>query len=228
MLRQRAVNLISSPLSSADIVTEESIEEQEHQQTLHAIEKKRAFTTKSLLVGSLVILTLLSFLTRFYCISEGPNVTYSYYIATVMGLMFCFRRWDEAHFGKFASHYLKREFYTDVHPPLGKMLVGLAGYVNGYNGTYEFTSGTPYPEWVNYVGMRMFLASFGALAVPFAFLTAVLMNLSPAACGLVAVMMLVDNGFIGISRLILLDSMLLFFTVTSTFGLALFYRYRNE
>ena len=75
MLRQRASALISSPLTSADIVTEETIEKQEQQQTLHAIEKKKAFTAKSLLIGTLCIVTLLSFLTRFYCISEGPNVT---------------------------------------------------------------------------------------------------------------------------------------------------------
>lgn len=139
----------------------------------------------------------------------------------------CFR-WDEAHFGKFGSYYLKREFYTDVHPPLGKMLVGLAGYINGYNGTFEFTSASPYPEWVNFVGMRIFLATFGALAVPLGFLTAVALNLSPPACCLVAAMMLFENGFIGISRLILLDSMLLFFTVSTTFGLALFKNFHDR
>lgn len=108
------------------------------------------------------------------------------------------------------------------------MLVALAGYLNNYNGTFDFTSASAYPEWVNYVGIRMFLASFGALAVPFAFMTAIAMNLSPAACTLVAVCMLFDNGLVGISRLILLDSMLLFFTVSSTLGLALFNRFRDR
>jgi dolichyl-phosphate-mannose-protein mannosyltransferase len=108
------------------------------------------------------------------------------------------------------------------------MLVGLAGYLNHYNGTFEFGSAAEYPDWVDYVGMRMFLATFGALAVPLAFLTALAMDLSPTASILVGLMMLLDNGLIGISRLILLDSMLLFFTVSATLGLALFNRYRNE
>ena len=98
--------------------------------------------------------------------------------------------WDEAHFGKFGSHYLKREFYFDVHPPLGKMLVGLAGLLTGYDGNFEFKSGELYPESVPYVAMRVMMATYGVALVPLGWYTAVELGLSPWACHLVALMVL--------------------------------------
>ncbi|KAL3901686.1 MAG: hypothetical protein SGCHY_000414 [Lobulomycetales sp.] len=98
-----------------------------------------------------LVLTLLAFFTRLYLISRNNHVV-----------------WDEAHFGKFASYYLKREFYFDVHPPLGKILLGFSGALAGYNGSFSFKS---------------------------------------------------DLALLTISRFILLDSMLLFFTATSAFCL---------
>lgn len=98
--------------------------------------------------------------------------------------------WDEAHFGKFASHYLKREFYFDVHPPLGKMLVALAGYLAGYDGSFEFKSGEVYEDTVPYVAMRMILATFGVAMVPLGWYTAIELHMSRWASHLVALMVL--------------------------------------
>ena len=120
-----------------------------------------------------IIYTLLSCWTRFHNIGKANVVV-----------------WDEAHFGKFGSHYLKREFYFDVHPPLGKMLVGLAGLLAGYDGTFAFESGATYPEQVPYVAMRVMLATFGVALVPLGWYTAVELGMSPMACHLVALMVL--------------------------------------
>lgn len=65
------------------------------------------------------------------------------------------RSWDETHFGKFANHYIHGQFYFDVHPPLGKMLIGLAGYLTGYRGEHEFKQpGQPFGD-SHYYGMRL-------------------------------------------------------------------------
>ena len=122
----------------------------------------------------LAILTVLAYATRLYQISR-PN----------------FVLWDEAHFGKFGSYYLRRMFYFDVHPPLGKMLVALGGWLAKVDGSFEFPSGQPYPDGFNYAAMRIFVAAFGTLAVPFTYLLAVQMGLGKNAaylCGLMALL----------------------------------------
>lgn len=100
------------------------------------------------------VYTFLSMLTRFWRIGAANYVV-----------------WDEAHFGKFGSHYINRDFYFDVHPPLGKMLVGLAGLLSGYNGGFEFKSGVEYPADLPHTSMRVMLASFGVMLVPVAWWT---------------------------------------------------------
>ncbi|KAL1921001.1 uncharacterized protein VTP21DRAFT_11636 [Calcarisporiella thermophila] len=156
-------------------------------------------------------LTLLSFWTRWRLIGKSNIVV-----------------WDEAHFGKFGSHYLKREFYFDVHPPLAKMLVALSGLLSGYDGSFGFESGATYPSNVNYTFMRMFGATFGALLVPLAFYTAKALRYSERASILAATMVLLELSLLTISRFILLDSMLLFFTAASLFCLARFHNYQSE
>ncbi|KAF8961463.1 Protein O-mannosyltransferase 2 [Entomortierella lignicola] len=147
-------------------------------------------------------LTLISFWTRFRDIKSSDFVV-----------------WDE-----FGSYYIKGEFYFDVHPPLGKMLVGLSGALAGYDGSFGFDSGANYPD-MNYGFMRIFNAFFGAIMVPFAYFTAQELNMSRAACIFAAVMVLCDNAYLTISRFILLDSMLLASTCLVLFCHT---KFRNE
>jgi len=157
------------------------------------------------------IFLILSLFTRYYQISKSKIVV-----------------WDEAHFGGFASQYLKREFYFDVHPPLGKMLIALAGYLAGYDGQWGWDSGATYPENLNFVKMRLFCATFGALIVPLAYLTACELKFSRKICILIGTMVLCENGLIVISKFVLLDPILIFFTSLSFFCLTKFHNQHEK
>jgi dolichyl-phosphate-mannose-protein mannosyltransferase len=108
------------------------------------------------------------------------------------------------------------------------MLVGLSGYLAGYNGSFEFKSGEKYPEEVNYTFMRVFNALFGAVTIPLAYFTARELSFRRPAVWLVTLMVLCENSYATISRFILLDSMLLCFTFTTVLGWARFHRLRYQ
>ena len=61
----------------------------------------------------------------------------------------------------------------DVHPPLAKLLITLAGWLGGFDGNFDFKDiGKDYLEpAVPYVAMRMLPAVMGVLTVPLLFLT---------------------------------------------------------
>lgn len=80
-----------------------------------------------------------------------------------------------------------------MHPPLGKILVGLSGWLAGYDGSFSFESGAVYPEHVNYTVMRIFNAFFGAMMVPISYLTAVQFNMSLKASLLTSTMVLLGK-----------------------------------
>lgn len=76
------------------------------------------------------------------------------------------------HYGKYASLYLKNTFFFDANPPLGKLLIAFVGYLAGFDGgSFGFDKiGTPYPDDVPYVWLRIVPAFFGALLTPAGFL----------------------------------------------------------
>ncbi|GAA5937672.1 hypothetical protein JCM3775_002095 [Rhodotorula graminis] len=153
----------------------------------------------------LLVYTVLALFTRLYRIGAANSVV-----------------WDEAHFGKFGAYYLNRTFYFDVHPPLGKMLVGLAGAISGFNGSFDYPSGAVYPDHVPFRAMRIMLALPGVAMVPLAWGTAVELRMTKWGRHIVTLMVLTDLAWIVISRFVLLDSLLLFFTFTTVYCLAAF------
>ena len=61
----------------------------------------------------------------------------------------------------------------DVHPPLAKLLITLAGWLGGFDGNFDFKDiGKDYLEpKVPYVTMRLLPAICGVLTIPTMFLT---------------------------------------------------------
>ncbi|KAJ2190329.1 Protein O-mannosyltransferase 2 [Coemansia sp. RSA 532] len=126
--------------------------------------------------------------------------------------------WDERHFGKFGALYINRTFYHDLHPPTAKLLVALSEVMAGHNGTFNFKG--EYPPYVNYVFMRQFMALFGIGLAPLAYLTCHQLNMRRRACVLAALFVTLDNATCVMSRFILLDAPLLFFTAASLCSVA--------
>ena len=118
------------------------------------------------------------------------------------------------HFGGFARHYVNGKFFSDLHPPLARLLVTLSAWLGGFDGQFSFYDiGADYLKpAVPYVLMRAFPALLGALVVPVAYATLRFMNVSFWTACAVAGMVAVDNALMTQSRLILLDSYLVFFT----------------
>ncbi|KAK5131267.1 hypothetical protein LTR08_001172 [Meristemomyces frigidus] len=121
---------------------------------------------------------------------------------------------DEVHFGGFASKYIKGKFFMDVHPPLAKMLITLAGWLAGFDGEFDFKDiGKDYlGPGVPYVAMRLLPAICGVLTVPTMFLTLKAAGCRTVSAALGAGLVVFENGLVTQSRLILLDSPLIVFT----------------
>ncbi|KAL4237411.1 Protein O-mannosyl-transferase 2 [Mactra antiquata] len=159
----------------------------------------------------LVFLTILSFVTRLYKVDQPAWIC-----------------WDETHFGKMGSWYINGSFFFDVHPPLGKMMIGLSGYLTGYNGTFPFEKpGDEYHD-TNYVGMRVFCACLGACLVPFVYMSTWLLCKSVTAALFAGSFVLFDTGINTLTRYILLDPILMYFIMASTFSLLKFLSYKNQ
>ncbi|XP_061751064.1 protein O-mannosyl-transferase 2 isoform X3 [Nerophis ophidion] len=144
-LRNRNIRTLKTPCvapsndkKDSHLSVDDSWPSNETQSERHSRRRSSSNDEPSRSKGWLLLVAGLSFSTRLYKIKEPPHVC-----------------WDETHFGKMGSYYINRTFFFDVHPPLGKMLIGLAGYMSGYDGTFPFTKPGDNYEHHNYWGMRV-------------------------------------------------------------------------
>ncbi|KAI1908710.1 Dolichyl-phosphate-mannose--protein mannosyltransferase 4 [Ophidiomyces ophidiicola] len=161
---------------------------------------------------AITVITILAFVTRFYKISYPDEVVF-----------------DEVHFGKFASYYLQRTYFFDVHPPFAKLLFAFVGWFVGYDGHFLFDNiGDSYiKNKVPYVAFRALPATQGALTVPVVFLIMWESGYSLPACILSSSLVLFDNAHIAEDRLILLDATLVISMALSILCYVRFYKLRH-
>lgn len=174
---------------------------------------KEAMTSEWDYKLALSIITVLAFVTRFWGITHPNQVVF-----------------DEVHFGKFASYYLQRTYFFDVHPPFGKLLFAFAGWLVGYDGAFLFENiGDSYvSNHVPYVAYRSMPALMGSLTVSVVFWIMWESGYSLPACIVAASLVLFDNAHIGQTRLVLLDATLVLFMALSVLCYIRFYKLRHE
>nr|KAG5706616.1 hypothetical protein BaRGS_005686 [Batillaria attramentaria] len=132
---------------------------------------------------------------------------------------------DELHFAKFVSLYMKRIFFFDIHPPLGKLLLALAGSYAGFEGDVKFERiGAEFPPSVPVEALRLVPAVLGSLTVPIIYQIAVELRLSRWAAVVAAGFVLLDNALLVQSRFMLMEGMLIFF---SSLAVMAFLKFRN-
>lgn len=155
-----------------------------------------------------VVVMVLAFISRFWRLEEPHCVVF-----------------DEVHFGKFASHYIKGTSFFDVHPPLGKLLFALIAYLHGYQGDFSFeTIGLEYPRTVPYVYMRGLSALCGFLLVPCVYQIIIQLGFKSSTAVVAALLVICDNGLVIQSRVIMLDSLVILLT---TFSLLSFLKFAH-
>lgn len=146
----------------------------------------------------LLIFFLLAFLTRFYRLGEPPAVVF-----------------DEVHFGKFVTWYFTGEYFFDIHPPLGKLVLYMAGVLGRFKPGFLFDAiGAEYGE-TKFLVLRSAAAVFGTLSVPFMYLLCRVFRLSVESSILGASLVLFDFCSLIEARLILVDSQLQFFCIVT-------------
>uniref|UniRef100_A0AC11ED22 Protein O-mannosyltransferase 1 n=1 Tax=Ovis aries TaxID=9940 RepID=A0AC11ED22_SHEEP len=122
---------------------------------------------------------------------------------------------DEVYYGQYISFYMKRIFFLDGSgPPFGHMLLALGGYLGGFDGNFLWNRiGAEYSSNVPVWSLRLLPALSGALSVPMAYEIVRELGFSHCAATGAALLVLIENALITQSRLMLLESVLIFFNL---------------
>ncbi|KAM3911343.1 protein O-mannosyl-transferase 1 isoform 1-T2 [Leptodactylus fuscus] len=160
----------------------------------------------------IVALTVLGLLSRLWNLCHPPAVVF-----------------DEVYYGQFISLYMKRIFFLDDSgPPLGHMLLALGGYLGGFDGNFMWNRiGAEYSSNVPVWSLRLLPALSGGFSVPLAYQIVVELGYSAWAGVAAALLILFENALVTQSRLILLESFLIFFILLAILSYLKFHNYQQ-
>jgi len=141
-------------------------------------------------------ISIVSFCVHLWCIQHPAHVIF-----------------DEVHFGNFTNWYTKSEFFFDIHPPLGKIIMFLFANFSEYDGQIEFGGeyGHTYPD-ETYVPLRITPAFFSSLCPTLLYFAVRFCGFSRCAGLATASIVLFDTSILCEHRFILSDGMLHFFS----------------
>ena len=146
----------------------------------------------------LIIICFLALVTRFWNLGYPAEVVF-----------------DEVHFGKFVSGYFTHQYYFDIHPPLGKMMIAGFAKISGLNLTFDFNViGEKYDSNQLFI-LRFLPALFGAIFIIVIYQLILAIGCSKIGAFLGAFMVIFDNAFLTESKFILMDLFLLVFGFSS-------------
>jgi len=120
---------------------------------------------------------------------------------------------DEVHFGKFVGAYFTGQYYFDIHPPLGKLMIAGWAKLNNVDPNFDFDhiGEAAAPQML--FTLRFLPAFFGGLFVLAFSWLAWLASHSKKTALIAGVLILLDNAFLVQSHFILVDIFMLTFEV---------------
>lgn len=133
---------------------------------------------------------------------------------------------DELHYIKFITLYLKRVFFFDSQPPFGKQLIALTAYICGFEGNLSYSQiGDVYSQDTRIGLLRLLPCICGSLVPVVAYLIGLELKFRQLSSSLIALLLIFDNSLVTQSKFILLDSPAILFTLLSLY---FYLKFKNE
>lgn len=148
-----------------------------------------------------LLLSVVSFSSRFYNLEYPRAIVF-----------------DELHYIKFITLYLKRIFFFDTQPPFGKQLMTLVANLLDFKGDLDYSLiGNSYRPEVPVLGLRLLPCIFGSLIVPICYSIALELNFRQSTAALIGCLLIIENSLIVQSKFLLLDPILIALTMITTY-----------